>query len=155
MVHGALPTMEVMGGKTLRFPNKFCQYCRNVLNINRIENDDHIFLECHIAKAAWHCINDRLRAAFLDTIMVNKSNIFYKIGMGKPQVHFISEINWALWRNRCSNVYEESLNGHRTVLALASHRLKLISKIDRVLLCIKVYNKRWLGINEAIDALNG
>ena len=153
LVHGALPTMEVIGGKSLRFPNKYCSFCRNVLNINKVENETHILLECHIAKAVWHIINDKLKAAFLEPIVVNKYNIFYKIGMGKPQVHFISEINWALWRNRCSNVYDGQVNGHRAVLRLACYRLDLISRLDRVILGIKIYNQRWLGINQAIDAV--
>ena len=154
MVHGALSTMEVMGEKSYKFPNKWCCYCRNVLNINIVETDVHIFLECHIAKAVWHCINERLSAANLDNIVVNKFNLFYKVGMGKPQVHFISEVNWALWKNRCSNVYDETLNSHRAVMKIISYRLKLISKIDKVLLSIRVYNERWLGLNQAVEAIN-
>jgi hypothetical protein len=154
VVHKALPTMEVIGGTSWKFPNKWCCYCKNILNINIVETDDHILLECKIAKSVWYCINERLRAAYLKTIVVTKQNIFYKIGLGKPQIHLISEVNWALWRNRCSNVYEGTLNSHTEVLKKLFYRLKLISKVDRVLLSVRVYNKRWLGINQAIDALN-
>ena len=76
------------------------------------------------------------------------------MGMGKPQTHLVSEVNWALWKNRCSNVYEESLNGQVGVLKFLYYRLRLISKVDRVLLSIRVYNNRWLGLNQAIHALD-
>ena len=130
-----------------------CVYC-SFFNVNIVETDIHIFLECRIARTVWHMINERLRAAQLDTIVVNKFNIFYKMGMGKPQTHLVSEVNWALWKNRCSNVYEESLNGQVGVLKFLYYRLRLISKVDRVLLSIRVYNKRWLGLNQAIHALD-
>ena len=76
------------------------------------------------------------------------------MGTGKPQTHLISEANWALWKNRCSNVYEESLNGQVGVLKFLYYRLRLISKVDRFLLSIRVYYKRWLGLNQAIHALD-
>lgn len=154
LVHGALPTLQVIGGKSRDFPNKWCVYCRNVLNINVIESDTHILLECVVAKNVWYCINDRLRSAFLTNITVNKSSMFYKIGLGNPQSHLVSEVNWALWVNRCSNVYEGNLNSHRCVLKTLFYRLKLDSKVDKVLLSVKVYNKRWLGLNEAIEAID-
>ena len=153
LVHGSLPTMEVIGGN-FRFPNKWCSYCKEILNINIVETDVHILLECRIAKTVWNIINERLRAAFLDIIVVNKLSIFYKIGLGKPQIHLISEVNWALWKNRCSNVYEETFNSYSTVLNSLTYRLNLISKIDKVLLSIRVYNTRWLGINQATQALD-
>ena len=148
VVHDALPTMEVIGGNT------FCVYCKAVLNRNIVETDIHILLECRVAKTVWQCINERLRAAFLKTIIVNKPTVFYKIGVGKPQAHLISEVNWALWKNRCSNVYDDTLNSHVSVLKFLFNRLRLISKVDKVLLSIRVYNQRWLGINEAIEALD-
>ena len=154
LVHGALPTMEIIGETSVRFPNKWCYYCREVLNINIIETDIHILLECRIARTVWQCVNERLRAAFLDTIIVNKPNIFYKVEIGKPQTHLISEVNWALWKNRCSNIYEETLNSHNSVLKFLYYRLNLISKVDKVLLSIRVYNKRWLGLNQVTEALN-
>ena len=148
VVHSALPTMEVLG------VNKMCIYCKEVLNINIVETDIHILLECTVAKAVWQCVNERLRAAYLNTIIVNKSTIFYKIGVDKPQVHLISEVNWSLWRNRCSSVYDGTLNSHVSVLKSLFSRLSLISKVDRAILSIRVYNQRWLGINQAIDALD-
>jgi hypothetical protein len=112
VVHEALPTMEVIGGRSL---NKWCYFCKEMLNNNVVENDEHILLECPIAKSVWHCINERLKAAYMNTIVINKENIFYKIGQGKPQTHLVSEVNWALWTNRCSNTYENKLNSHTVV----------------------------------------
>ena len=74
--------------------------------------------------------------------------------MGKPQTHLISEVNWALWKNRCSNVYDETLNSHTSVLNFLYYRLNLISRVDTVLLSIRVYNKRWCGLNQVAEALN-
>ena len=154
LVHGALPTMDEIGGKSTRFKNKFCYYCKEMLNFNYVETDVHVLLECSIAKAVWFRINDRLRAAHLDTIMVNKQTIFYKIGMATPQAHLVSEVNWALWTNRCSNVYDETLNSHFVVLKKLFYHLKLLSKVDKVLLSIRAYHNRWLGLNQAIEALD-
>ena len=124
-----------------------------MLNLNIIETDVHIFLECTISRAVWHCINQRLRQAHLDVIEVNESIILYKKEMGKPQSHLISEVNWALWRNRCSNVYDDTLNSHVSVLKILFNRLKSISKVDKVILSIRAYNNRWLGLNQVIEAL--
>ena len=110
-------------------------------------------INCNIAKSVWFVINDKLRHGFLDVIEVNKLNILYKIGVGKPQSHLISEVNWALWTNRCSNVYEGTLNSHKSVLAKLYYRLKLYSKIDKIILSVRAYNDRWLGINQAVDVL--
>ena len=67
--------------------------------------------------------------------------------------HLISEVNWALWRNRCSNVYDDTLNSHVSVLKILFNRLKSISKVDKVILSIRAYNNRWLGLNQVIEAL--
>ena len=148
VVHEALPTLQIMGG------NKSCHYCKNMLNVNIDESDIHILIECRVAKLVWHCINERLRNAYLETITVNKLTVLYKIGVGKPQAHLISEVNWALWRSRCSHVYDGVLNTHHKVLKLLFYRLKLVSKIDKVLLSVRVYNKKWLGLNQAIQAID-
>ena len=98
--------------------------------------------------------NQRLSQAHLDVIVVNEATIFYKQGIGKPQSHLISEVNWALWKNRCSNVYDDTLNSHVSVLKFLFHRLKVISKVDKVILSIRAYNNRWLGLNQVIAALD-
>jgi hypothetical protein len=148
IVHEALPTLNKISN------NKSCLYCKEVLDSNIDESDTHILLDCRVTKLVWQCINDRLRNAHLDTIAINKCTIMYRMGIGKPQAHLISEVNWALWRSRCSHVYDGILNSHHKVLKLLFSRLKLISKIDKTLLCIKVYNKKWMGLNQAIEVLD-
>ena len=124
------------------------------MNKNIVETDVHILLECHIAKSVWFVINDRLKSAYLDVITINKHIIFYKIGVGKPQSHLISLVNWNLWKNRNSIVYDNTSTSHVSVLKKLFYDLKLTSDIDRVILSIKIYNKRWLGLNQAIEALD-
>ena len=146
--------MYVIGGKSSQFKTKCCYFCKESLDMNIVETDMHIFVECRIARLVWHCINQRLQGAYLDTIVLNESNIFYKRGIEKPQSHLISEVNWALWKNRCSNVYDETLNSHTAVLKFLFNRLKLVSKIDKAILGIRAYNNRWLGLNQVIEALD-
>lgn len=154
LVHEGLPTLEVIGGKTIEYPDKFCRFCKHFLNINVKETILHIFLECRLATVIWHFINDRLKNAYLDVIELNEANIIYKIGMSKPKSYLISEINWALWKNRCKNVYEGEFISYVGVLKILLNRIETMSKVDKVILSIKVYNKRWMGLNQVIEALN-
>ena len=153
VVHGALPTLDVIGGNSVDLQSKFCYYCKHKLGIDIIENSEHVLLQCVIAKSVWHCINERLKAAFLDTLVVNKDTVFYKIGVAKPQSHLISEVSWFLWKNRCINLYDKELNSHISVLKKLFHHLKMLSSVDKSILTVKGYNARWLGLNQAIDAL--
>ena len=154
IVHEALPTMEIIGGKNdSKYPNKFCAYCRFKFNSRLVENIEHILIDCSIARSVWHAVNDKLRLSFLQEISVEKKVICYKIGMAKPQSHLISEINWCLWNNRCSNVHDGTFNSHVAVLSQLSFRLNLLSKVDKVLLSVKKYNERWMGLNQAREAI--
>ena len=154
VIHAAVPTMEVIGGRSFKFKTKYCVYCSKVLNISVVENVEHILIECIIARSTWFTINDKLRNGFLQPINVDKNTIFYKFGMGKPQNHLISEVNWALWCNRCTNVYEDEVNSHVGVVKKIISNLKKNSRLDKNILSIKVYNTRWLGLNQAIEAVD-
>ena len=111
-------------------------------------------MECSLAKVIWHFINDRLKNVYLDCIELSEANIIYKIGMSKPKSYLISEVNWCLWKNRCLNVYEGEFKSHIGVLKILFNRIETMSKVDKVILSIKVYNKRWMGLNQVIEALN-
>ena len=151
IVHGALPTLEVMSKYSLRFHNSWCPYCRFILGCCEVENEEHIFLTCHIAKAVWHVVNDKLKNNGMEVIKLTTQNIFYKADMRMPHAFFVSEVMWALWRNRCTNLYEDETNGKVVVLKYLKSRLILNSKIDKKLLAVKAYRNRWLGVNEVIS----
>ena len=154
VVHEALPTLEVIGGRNnVKFPNKFCTYCKGKFRKSIVESIEHILIDCSIARSVRHIIKDKLRCAYLNEIKIEKNIIFYKIGMGKPQSHLISEINWCLWTNRCSNVYDGTFNSHIAVLENIYYRVSLMSKIDKVLLSVKKYNAIWTGIDQAREAI--
>ena len=106
LVHGALPTLEVMAKYSNSFHNSSCHFCKEVFTRNVLENQEHIFITCCIARTVWHVINDRLRNNGLETIVIEKENLFYKADMSTPHAFFISEVMWALWKNRCKNLYE-------------------------------------------------
>ena len=152
VVHGILPTMQVMAGSQ-RFRTPWCMYCRHALGIFRVESDFHIFVECHIARVVWQCINDKLVAASLQAIEINRDTIFHKIGLNSGQVHFVSEVTYALWGARCKQVYEEVEQSHTAVLKKIRYILDLNSKIDAELFNARTYKNRWLGLNQAIEAL--
>ena len=88
------------------------------------------------------------------TIEVIEANIIYKINMVSPQSHLISEVNWALWKNRCSNVYDKTFVSHIGVVKSLFYRLQSISQVDKVILSIRAYTNRWLGLNQVIQALD-
>ena len=152
VVHGILPTMQVMAGSE-RFRTPWCMYCRHVLGIFRVESDFHILVDCHIARVVWQCINDKLVAASLQAIEINRDTIFHKIGLNSAQVHFVSEVTYALWGARCKQVYEEVEQSHTAVLKKIRYILDLNSKIDAELFNARTYKNRWLGLNQAIEAL--
>ena len=153
VVHDVLPTLEVIGGKSDKFRHKYCMYCLKVLNKEITEDTEHILINCTVAKSTWFVINDKLRQSHLDTINVNKNVIFYKLGVAKPQNHLISNVNWALWVNRCSNVYEDNINNHIAVTKKVIYSLKKNSRLDKTLLSVKIYNLTWIGLNQAIEAI--
>ena len=62
-------------------------------------------------------------------------------------------MSWFLWKNRCINLYDKELNSHISVLKKLFHHLKVLSSVDKSILTVKGYNARWLGLNQAIDAL--
>ena len=153
VVHDVLATLEVIGGKSDKFRHKYCMYCLKVLNKEITEDTEHILINCTVAKSTWFVINDKLRQSHLDTINVNKNVIFYKLGVAKPQNHLISNVNWALWVNRCSNVYEDNINNHIAVTKKVIYTLKKNSRLDKTLLSVKIYNLTWIGLNQAIEAI--
>ena len=81
LVHKALPTLEVMSRHSNRFHTSWCPFCREELEIFDVENEEHIFLNCYIARAVWHLVNGRLRNNGLDVIAISKENLFYKSDM--------------------------------------------------------------------------
>ena len=112
-MHGALPTLKSMYGS-----NSWCTFCRSFLGIYEVEDEEHIFLKCYIARAVWFRINDKLKNNSLMEIEISKENLFYKVNMRLPHAFFVSEVMWALWRNRCTNLYENESNSYKTVLII-------------------------------------
>ena len=147
LVHEALPTLEKMSKHCIKYPTSWCNFCKDILGVYSVENEEHIFLTCYIARAVWHVINDRLQNNGLEAIEIVKENIIYKPELRTPHYFFVSEVTWALWINRCTNLYQNQSNTQATVLSILRYHLTLNSKIDKKLLAVKAYRDRWLGLN--------
>ena len=140
-----------MAKYSLRFHNSWCPYCRFCLGTQEVENEEHIFLTCHVAKVVWHVVNDKLKNNGMEVIELNIQNLMYKGDMRMPHAFFVSEVMWSLWTNRCKNVYESETNGAVVVLKILKSRLTLNSKIDKIIRSAKAYRKMWVGVNEVIN----
>lgn len=151
LAHKALPTLEVMSLHSNRYHTGFCPFCREKFGVLEVENEEHIFVKCYIARAVWFNINYKLLNNGLDMVDDSAENLFYKADMSRVQGFFVSEVLWSLWINRCTNLYEGERNDHVVVLKILKERLLLNSKIDSNLLSIKIYRNRWLGVNQVAN----
>ena len=167
LAHDCLPTMAKIhhnrSGKTGPKPDPWCKYCKYVLpqHLNRPQTVKHIFIECPIAVATWHIINQKLLTAGCRPFDIDESLVYFRLGLDKAESHVASEILWNLWKvcaHNNHNVDAHSSNKSKThiqVLCNVNTYLMKNSKLDKIIITNdKRYKARWSKLNQLIAALN-
>ena len=148
MVNNLLPIYSMIGGN-----EKHCRYCRKKYGTNNEETLDHLFIDCGVASMVWGKINMKLRRQGMVGIDTERGTIIYKLGLSKDIALLVSEVNWALWKNRNNNSREvASLGGALVVRCMFVKRIEKLMRIDRVLLSGAKFRGRW-GVVEEIMRL--
>ena len=147
LVHNLLPIFDRIGGD-----NKNCRFCIVKEGRNVRENVEHAFIECKVAKGVWDNFNIALRSQGVRVIDCDRETIIYKLGLDEWQSLLVSEVNWALWKNRNNNIKNNVGNnygGVSVVIKMVIARIGKLTKVDRVLMTSAKYRLRW-GVIEGI-----
>ena len=120
---------------------------------NFVETMEHIFVDCPVAVFLWGQINLSLRMGGLEPVKSDVSTLIYKIGLDGKYGMFVSEVNWALWKNRNKNMKDEGYGyqGASKVKADFVARMGRLSKVDRACLTPGRYRVRWETINFMLE----
>ena len=149
MNNNLLPIFGIIGGN-----NKFCRYCKNKIGFEITETMEHVFMECLIPTVVWRKINRILHSKGLAGIEIDRETIIYKLGIKHERIILVSEVNWALWRNRNSNSFEENnTEGALVVRKMYVNRLEKLVRIDKAVLSAVKFRERWEmvgGISEIL-----
>ena len=141
----------------------WCAYCLRSGITSQVEDTGHIFMRCPIADLTWTFIRNHLSAAqlpiyghseFNGAIGLSKLKLFFKVGITKDEAHFISEVLFLLWRNRCVNYHQGLMHDHFGIIRQLIAKLKLSSRIDKGKLSALRHFKRWHNLSLVVDALS-
>ena len=148
IVHNLLPLAGITGDY-----NSACTYCRKKNKINNWESREHLFIGCAVSSTVWGRINMKLHRLGMGGVELDRKTIIYKLGLDEQLSVLVSEVCWALWRNRNNNVrvIGNNLGGALVVREMYAKRIKKIMQVDRVVLTPVKYRNRW-GFMERIIA---
>ena len=149
MINNLLPVSSIIGHGG---NDKFCKYCLLKRNLQVVESVEHVFISCIVAKMVWAKLNLEFHKKGMGGIEVDRETILYKIGIQGDKVLLVSEVNWALWKNRNNNVHSVANNlGSAVVVHKVYHaRFEKLMKVDRVVLSGTKFRKRWGGIETIV-----
>lgn len=151
MINDLLPLYGKIGGN-----KKYCRYCKNKYDFEILETMEHLFIECVVAVRVWGEINRRYHGIGTGGIDLDRDSVIYKIGLRGEKVILVSEVNWALWKNRNNNSREQGVNlaGSIAVRGMYVARIGKLMKVDRSILSGVKFIERWGIMGEFIDAVN-
>ena len=155
-VWNVLPTNSRMHEQNLALGrDENCSYCRRGGNGEFSENFSHIFRKCEIAVTVWNRINTALTLAGEETVSLDWKDLTFKWHMSHSRVLLISEVMFALWKNRNANTYQDVSQNAFAVLPEIKYKLNLLSAIDRKNPNItnQFYNIFWGGLNKLLTEL--
>ena len=148
MVNNLLPLYNIIGERG----EKYCRYCRKKSGLNNLETMEHVFIGCIVASMVWGRINLKLHRRGIVGIDLGVDTIIYKLGMPGELVLLVSEVNWALWKNRNNNnaVIGNNVGGAKVVREMFSKRIKKLLRVDRKILKANKFKERWGEMDKII-----
>ena len=148
-----LPTnTRMQAQKTNKGRIKLCSYCRYFNE--RIEEDwSHIFRYCEVAETVWNRVNLALRKIGDPGISMDWKVLVFKWFLPPQKVLLISEVLFAIWKNRNTNKHQNQHQGPFVVLKKIKYKLNLLSAIDRRSMQHNKYDAFWSDLNKFLGEL--
>ena len=166
LAHNSLPTMaKIHHNRRNRppVPDPWCTYCNFIhpQHLKKSQTIKHIFIDCPIAIATWHIINQKLLTSGHRPFDIDESFVYFRLGLSHAESHVASEVLWNLWKVCAHNNHKvdaRDSTGYKThihVLCNVKTYLKKNSKIDRLnILNDRRYKSLWSKLNVIIGVLD-